>query len=73
MEVTSALQFDSLVIVMPSELGGEFGSVEDSEEMGTQQQVRAHTIIHTHAHAHNLLVHVHRGIMKAPRVAGHIF
>ena len=37
-QVTSALPFDSLVTVMLSELGGEVGGVEDSEEMGTQQQ-----------------------------------
>ncbi len=37
-QVTSALLFDSLVTVMSSELDGEFGSVEDSEEVGTQQQ-----------------------------------
>ena len=38
-QVTSALPFDSLVTVMPSELGGEFGSVEDSKEMVTQKQL----------------------------------
>ncbi len=39
LQVTTALPFDSLVTVMPSGLGGEFGSMEDSEEMGTQQQL----------------------------------
>ena len=34
LQVTSALPFDSLVTVMSLELGGEFGSMEDSEEMG---------------------------------------
>ncbi len=37
LQVTSALPFDSLVTVMSSELGGEFGSVEDSEEIRTEQ------------------------------------
>ena len=36
-QVTSALPFDSFVTVMSLELGGKFGSVEDSEEKGTQQ------------------------------------
>ncbi len=38
-QVTSALPFDSLVTVMPSELGGEFGSLEDSEEMVTKNKL----------------------------------
>ena len=38
-QVTSALPFDSLLTVMPSDLGGEFGSLEDSEEMVTQKQL----------------------------------